>query len=446
METKVILTEADIDKEEPVTLVSPKNPTPLETVFLSNIDQTLAFPVSTVFFFKVPHFMKITSTLDVAERVKKSVSEVLLIPYYFMAGRLNFNCEASRLELVCNNAGVLFVTATSELALKDLGDLRLPNPSFHHLIHRVERSKDFIKTPIFTIQVTRFKCGGFSIGFVVNHSLLDGRAAAEMFDNLATLCRGEGMKICAINNDRTFTKARVPPQIKFPHKEYIKLSEISSTCSSFAPPSSPHVVLQSYTCKLISFTPEMLSTLKDKALTKCSTFEAIVAHLWRTRTKAVFNDPNEDSSVMFAVDIRSRMSPPLPHGFSGNAVVTASATAKVAELDEKPFAYCVEKIKESNKGITDEYVRSVIDWLEVYKGVPCTSVSGNFYVSAWWKLPFYELDFGFGKPIYGGPVMGGFDDFVLLLSDGNSNSGGINVWICLEHEKMERFMVHVFDI
>ncbi|PIA61524.1 hypothetical protein AQUCO_00300804v1 [Aquilegia coerulea] len=446
METKAILTEADIDKEEPVTLVSPKNPTPHETVFLSNIDQTLAFPVGTVFFFKVPHSMKFTSTLDIAERVKKSVSEVLLIPYYFMAGRLNFNCEASRLELVCNNAGVLFVTATSELALKDLGDLRLPNPSFHHLIHRVGRSKDFINTPIFTIQVTRFKCGGFSIGFVVNHSLLDGRAAAEMFDNLATICRGEGMKIYSINNDRTSTKARVPPQIKFPHKEYIKPSEISSPCSSFVPPSSPLPVLQSHTCKLFSFTPEMLNTLKDKALIKCSTFDAIVAHLWRTRTQAVFNDPNEDSSVMFAVDIRSRMSPPLPHGFSGNAVVTASATAKVAELSEKPFSYCVEKIQESNKRITDEYVRSVIDWLEVYKGVPCTSLSGNFYVSAWWKLPFYELDFGFGNPIYGGPVMGGYDDFVLLLSDGNSNSGGINAWICLEHEKMERFIVHVFDV
>ncbi|KAF9614742.1 hypothetical protein IFM89_020575 [Coptis chinensis] len=289
------------------------------------------------------------------------------------------------------------------------------------------------------------KCGGFSLGFVTNHSLLDGRAAADMFQKLATICRGEGMKMYVINNDRTSIRARVPPQIKFPHKEYIKQSEVSSLCSSFIPPPLSPCVLQTHTCRLFSFTPEMVNTLKDKAI-KCSTFEAMVAHLWRTRTKAVFNDRNEDSSVLFAVDVRSRLCPPLPHGFTGNAVVTASATAKVAELAEKSFSFCVDMVKQAIEGITDEYVRSVIDWLEVYKGVPCTSLSGNIYVSAWWKLPFFEMDFGYGKPIYGGPIMGGMDDFVLLLSGGDCNPGGINVWIGLERGKMERFMSNVFDI
>ncbi|KAF9614745.1 hypothetical protein IFM89_020578 [Coptis chinensis] len=107
METSIILTDTDIEKGEQLTLVSPKNPTPVERIFLSNIDQTLPFPVATVSFFETPPAKK-TSTLDIAERVKKSVSEVLLIPYYFMAGRLNFDIKTTRLELVCNNAGVFF--------------------------------------------------------------------------------------------------------------------------------------------------------------------------------------------------------------------------------------------------------------------------------------------------------------------------------------------------
>lgn len=151
MEASITLTANDIEKEEPVTLVSPKNPTPTKTVYLSNIDQTVAFPVPTVFFFEVQPSMK-TSTLDIAERVKKAISEVLLIPYYFIAGRLNFNHEANRLELVCNNAGVLFVSATSELAIKDLGDYRLPNSSFQHLVHLIGHSKDYANTPVFTMQ------------------------------------------------------------------------------------------------------------------------------------------------------------------------------------------------------------------------------------------------------------------------------------------------------
>lgn len=151
MEITISITNQDVVKEEPVTLVSPKNPTPLETVFLSNIDQAVCFPVETVFFFEVLP-CKISSTLDISEKVKKSVSEVLLIPYYFMAGRLIFNLETNRLELVCNNAGALFVSATSKLRLKDLGDLSLPNPSFHHLIHRPDRSKSLDEKPILTIQ------------------------------------------------------------------------------------------------------------------------------------------------------------------------------------------------------------------------------------------------------------------------------------------------------
>lgn len=84
----------------------------------------------------------------------------------------------------------------------------------------------------------------------------------------------------------------------------------------------------------------MLATLKEKTMNKYSTFEAIVAHLWRARTRAVFENPDDFSTVLFAVDIRSKLSPPLPHGFSGNAVITAFATAKVSHLVQKPFSLC----------------------------------------------------------------------------------------------------------
>nr|DAD38015.1 TPA_asm: hypothetical protein HUJ06_008656 [Nelumbo nucifera] len=403
MEVVVSISNQDVVKEEPVTLFSPKNPTPVEKVFLSNIDQAVAFPVETVFFFEVPP-CKTSWTLDISERMKKSVSEVLLIPYYFMAGRLNFNLETKRLELVCSNAGVPFVT--------------------------------------------RFECGGFSIGFMTNHSVLDGKSAGEMFQNLASICSGEGLNTQAIYNDRTCLKARNPPQIKYPHTEYTEKLEIASVTSSFSSPNQPTRLLQfssKYSHKLFCFTSSMLSILKGKAMVKCSNFEAIVAHLWRARSKAVFDDPDETSTILFAVDIRSKISPPLPHGFTGNAVVTAFANAKVVDLAEKPLSFCVELVKGAMDRVSDDYVRSVIDWLEIHKGVPAT-INGNFYLSAWWKLPFHDLNFGCGKLIHCGPIVSGTDEFVLLLSDFMGNGGGINVWMGLEKEKMQRFMLHVYEI
>lgn len=303
----------------------------------------------------------------------------------------------------------------------------------------------------FFLKVTRFECGGFSIGFVTNHSVLDGRSATEMLQNLASICKGDGMKQCDLNIDRSCIKARVPPQIKFEHKEYSKPEELSVTSfTSPDQPSAPPSLLtlsRNHDFRTFPFSSDMISRLKENAKMKCSSFEAIVAHLWRARTKAVFDNPNDVSSVLFAVDIRSKMSPPLPHGFMGNAVISASASARVVDIDEKPFSFCVEKVREAIERVTDEYVRSVIDWLEVHKGVPSTA-NGNFYVSAWWKLPFYELDFGYGKPVYGGPVVSGMDEFVLLLSDGKCMAKGVGIkaWVVLERRKMEKFSCYVSQL
>lgn len=199
---------------------------------------------------------------------------------------------------------------------------------------------------------------------------------------------------------------------------------------------------EKYTHKLFTFTSEMLKNLKEKAMVNCSTFEAIVAHIWRARAKAYFDDRDRESTVLFAVDVRERASPPLPSSFVGNAVITAFASAGVGDLVEGPASFAVEMVRRGRERVTAEYIRSVIDWLEVYKGIPATG-GGGFYVSAWWKLPFMEVDLGFGRPKHAGPVVSGNDEFVLLLGNGD---GGINVWLGLEKEKMEKFSSCVFDI
>ncbi|KAL0367699.1 UNVERIFIED_CONTAM: 3'-N-debenzoyl-2'-deoxytaxol N-benzoyltransferase [Sesamum radiatum] len=395
--TMMSITDQDLVKEEAMVLMSPRNPVPTETIFLSNIDQAVSFPVETVFFYEAPPN---TSTAGIAGKVKKAVEEVLLVPYYFMAGRLNFSDETKRLELVCNNAGALFVTAKSRFSLKDLGNLSLPNPSFHHFVLRPGIYKTLAQTAVFTIQasiydvvwflnllinvrtknpcsnqVTRFECGGFALGFTTNHAILDGKSASEMFHNLASISKGDDQVLNVRSNP---------------------------------------------------------------------------SHIWRARTRAVLgHDRDQDSTVLFAVDIRDVISPPLPSSFIGNAVITGYARAKARDLVDGPLSYGVEMVRKGRERVTSEYIRSVIDWLEVYKGTPATCGCA-FYVSAWWKLGFGEVDLGFGRAKHAGSIVSGNDEFVLLLDGGDCDEGGkglgINVWIGLEKEKMERFLKCVFDM
>lgn len=148
-----LITAKDVIKQEPISLFSSKNPSPIETIFLSNIDQTVTFPVETIFFFEIPsNYESFSSTFRVDEIVKEGVKK-LLEPYYFMAGRLNFNQENKRMELWCDNSGVLFVSAKSGLSLNEVGNLSQPNPTFHHFVHRPGLYKSLAETAIFTIQV-----------------------------------------------------------------------------------------------------------------------------------------------------------------------------------------------------------------------------------------------------------------------------------------------------
>lgn len=155
MDSYVLRVGLQVKKDAPVPLVSPQNPNPVETIYLSNIDQQLAFPVETLFFFKENKDAN-NKTLDIADTVKKAFSEKLLVPYYFLAGRINFNLLQQRLELVCNNAGILFVGASSDLRLDELGDLSAPNPSFRDLIFELEGFHSLADTPVFTAQVAFF--------------------------------------------------------------------------------------------------------------------------------------------------------------------------------------------------------------------------------------------------------------------------------------------------
>lgn len=140
------ITDEELLKDEPLKLLSPTNPTPEETIFLSNIDLAVAFTVETVYFFEDGPAKEISNI------VKRALA-ILLVPYYFLAGRLQMNRESGRLELACNNAGVLFVNAKSKVRLKDLGDLSLPDPSFCHFVHRPGLHRNLHERALFTVQV-----------------------------------------------------------------------------------------------------------------------------------------------------------------------------------------------------------------------------------------------------------------------------------------------------
>nr|GMC70745.1 omega-hydroxypalmitate O-feruloyl transferase [Ipomoea batatas]GMC77173.1 omega-hydroxypalmitate O-feruloyl transferase [Ipomoea batatas] len=423
-------------------LIFPSQETTKRTMFLSNIDKVLNFDVQTVHFFPAcPGF----PPEIVAGKIKNALRRLLVTNTYdFLAGRLTKNKESERVEIECNAAGLGFAVASSEFALEDIGDLVYPNPAFRQL---VTMSFDFVAKedqPLCFVQVTAFKCGGFSLGTSMNHISFDGSGFKMFLENLAALAFNDDGPLAVVPcNDRSLLAARSPPQVTFPHPELLKVNLPAG--EEMAPPVFDSL-MEDLSFEIFQLSSADIDGLKDKAKapdnvkTKVTGFNALTAAIWRCKALSCGGDNNSDrlSTVLFAVDIRRRLNPPLPDSYSGNAVLTGYATAKCAELEEGPFWKTVQMVYEGAVRMTDEYARSAIDWGELYKGFP----HGEFLVSSWWRLGFEGVQFPWGKPKYSCPVVYHRKDIILLFPDidnGENSNRGVNVLVALPPKEMEKF-------
>lgn len=407
----------------------PSEPTEKRLMFLSNIDQVLNFNVDTVHFFAAggPGF-----GFEAVEEILRSAVERLLVPYDFLAGRLRA-AEEGRLVIDCNRAGVGFVVAESGLRVDELGELEYPNPIFRQLAAAgLTPEKEnglglkMEDQPLCSFQVTSFRCGGFAMGISNNHATFDGISFKTFLLNLAAVAAGDPLPSVPFT-DRRLLAARSPPVVSFPHPE------LSPSPSSLLLPASP----SDLRLHLFRFSPSHISAIKLLARPRRpSSFAALVAHLWRCKSLSspVPAPPNATSTILYAVDIRRRLSPPLPPEYAGNAVLTAYGQLTAAELEEAPFGRVAEAVAEGAERMGDEYARSVIDWGSLNRGCP----KGDLFVSSWWRLGFAGVEYPWGKPVYTCPLAHPSRDIVLLFP-GIDGDGGVNALVALPPEEAERF-------
>ncbi|XP_041018660.1 omega-hydroxypalmitate O-feruloyl transferase [Juglans microcarpa x Juglans regia] len=425
------------------SLVFPSQESVRKSMFLSNIDQVLNFSVETVHFFPSK---KDFPPEVVAEKLKHTLAKAL-VPYDFLAGRLNRNPKTGRLEIDCNAAGVGFVVASSEYTLDEIGDLVYPNPAFAQLVCKtlgyILKPDD---QPLGIFQLTSFKCGGFAMGISTNHATFDGLSFKHFLDNLASLAADKPCLAVIPCNDRQLLAARSPPQVPFSHPELLKIPHgQESNLSVF------EATQEDLAFNIFRLTSGDIANLKEQAKatsgaainanTRITGFNVVAAHVWRCKALSCGADNNMErlSTILYAVDIRPRLKPPLPSSYAGNAVLTSYATAPCKELAEGTLAKLVEMVSEGARRMTDEYARSAIDWGELYKGFP----HGEFLVSSWWRLGFAEVEYPWGRPRYSCPIVYHRKDIILLFPDinegGDERDSGVNVLVALPAEEMKKF-------
>ncbi|XP_027939504.1 brassinosteroid-related acyltransferase 1 [Vigna unguiculata] len=454
-----------------VVSVNPKLVQPHRVLTLSNLDRQCPHLMHLVFFYNnLPHQrLKDLSLNSVFCSLKSGLEDTLAL-WYPAAGRLWPNPSDGKLNLWCNNHGAVLAEAETSAKISQLGNLSEYNEFFEKLVYKPAFDGNFSNMPLIVAQVTKFGCGGYSIGIGTSHSLFDGPAT---YDFLRAWASNSEIVKGRSRSDEVPTKpvhergillsgtlqaprdtANFPSDSTSNAKEaramaiehlYHLIMQTATAQKGFplqigTPSNSKKCVLKTY-----HVSGAMAENLKRKHFPMkrgsfpFSTFEVLAAHLWKARSKALGVKKEKQVCLQFAVEIRNKMRPALPKCFSGNAYVLASIMMAMGELEDASHECIIEKIREAKNKVNQEYVRSYVEALEgPQQGSSLPPLKELTLVSDWTRMPFHNIDFFHGKATYACPLATPLPQVAYFMQSPTDNFG-VDIRIGLEPENITAF-------
>ncbi|PON92586.1 Transferase [Trema orientale] len=457
------------------TTVKPSAPTWEGCLPLSEIDLVGSVRhIPTISFYPPPSQNWLTSNDTVSNLLKKSLSQAL-VHFYPLAGRLRWISGSSaagggRLELDCNSEGVEFIEAESESKLDDFGGVLTPVTKYRNLFPTIDYSLPIHDIPVTLVQLTRFSCGGISLGLAIAHAVVDGQSAFHFVSEWASLTRSEPVKTTPYLDRKVLGAGELAsgPLHDDPTGYYLpellrdhdrdRHREVKSDDSE-----------QTGTVEtiMLRLRKDDLEKLRNKAKDSgdnppnraYTRFEVVAAHVWRCACKARKLSAEQPTSLGVCVDTRNRVTPPLPKGYFGCGAFDLTVTGFAGELVSKPLGNVASKIREKVKQVTNDFVWSAVDYLKTQPDLTmfrsdsleqCDSPTPNFYyenpnigVVSWLTLPLYGHDFGWGKEIY--MVPGEIEPESSFFIPDPSGDGSIIVALCLQTAHVDSFKKHFYN-
>ncbi|KAG9148875.1 hypothetical protein Leryth_026972 [Lithospermum erythrorhizon] len=364
--------------------------------------------------------------------LEKSFSKVLA-SYYPLAGRAIDN-----LNIDCNEMpGATLIEAHVDCKMSQVSSN--PNLSDQNVVFPSGMPWRTIKRDesLLVAQLTHFTCGGRSLSLSMSHKVADG----------LTLCNFARDWADATNRQQGDQKPLPYPQ--FNNATILPPIEDLSFKPQFGSfqANEPNSITKRFV-----FDPSKLIQLKAKVsaetgITNPSRVEVVTALIHKcARTAASMVDPNSSKPSIFTqvVNMRPFMNPIVSSNTIGNFLNFFGAPFP----DAKDFSYpgLVSELNKAKvqfydkfKGVTAKDLRQeIINSLEQMKMMSSREASLDQYIcTSMCKYPFYNVDYGWGKPervIFGAS---GVKNFIILI-DGQ-NGEGIDAFVPLEKKVMDVF-------
>ncbi|EMS58444.1 Anthocyanin 5-aromatic acyltransferase [Triticum urartu] len=176
---------------------------------------------------------------------------------------------------------------------------------------------------------------------------------------------------------------------------------------------------------------------------RCSSLVATFGFMWSCHQRAkddAGSTGGDPTYLLFPVDHRSRMKPPVPEEYLGNCVGIATHAAPMDQLAAAGasglFVACTAvaaAIDEAVRGIGSP--ETVALWMHRVREA---GVAGMWTVAGAPRFRVYELGFGFGRPAKV-EIVSVARPGAMAAAEGRSSRGGIEVGISLPAAGMQRF-------
>ncbi|KAE9610496.1 hypothetical protein Lal_00029628 [Lupinus albus] len=420
--------------------IKPSSPTPSHLIVypLSLIDNIVP-PNSVPLIYFYPNQPQEYDTNDASTQeyfkistIKKSLSKVLSI-YYPLAGRLKDK------SIECNDQGVsLFVTRIKSNLSKILQNPSkvLMNPLFPDEFAWKDMGPC---ASLLAIQINIFACGGIAIGLCMSHKVADVSTLFNFVNDWATLNKisSEGQFIFPIYV--VDAGASVFPQGNLAVLPGFKFVKQNNTVTR-------RFVFEG--SKIESLKAMVVSSSSQK-VTNPTRIQVVIALLYKCVVSALISIP-KNAPFRVSTNLRKRMVPPLPEKSIGNFVWSFYPSNQSMHNKEPQLHELVTNIREGLYEFCDKNVKNFGDVSFVYeflKKAPSLPQKKEaildmekktmFLFTSWCRYPMYEVDFGWGKPIWVTTSDCPMKNTIVLMD--TRDGKGIEALVNLEDKDMAMF-------